>query len=139
MIRPLAFAAVALAAVGAAATVTTATTAPQPERARVARVQVHCPQGNREAFVTPARLRIGVGDTVEWNMAGPTPSDSIIITPKSDDQVWPFDGEPARGGARARGNRAQRRGTYSYNVDMLCRVRGGEPQRVVIDPDIIID
>ncbi len=109
------------------------------QRGRIVRVQVHCPNGNREAFVTPVTLRATLGDTVEWNMAGPTSADSIIITPKNPDQAWPFAGTPSRGGVRARANAARTRGTYSYNVSVLCRVRGGGVQRVVIDPDIIID
>jgi plastocyanin len=103
------------------------------------RAQVHCPNGNNEGFVTPAQLRISLGDSVEWRVAGPTPSDSIIITLKDTSQVWPFDGTPSRGGSEARANRARTRGTYAYGVSLLCRPPGGGVQRVYIDPDIIVE
>lgn len=123
----------------AVATAPSAPSAPSARLASTARAQVHCPNGNNEAFVTPAVLRIALGDSVEWNMAGPVPSDSIVITPKDSAQAWPFDGTPSRGGANARANRARVRGTYSYNISMLCRAQGRGLQRVTIDPDIIID
>lgn len=114
--------------------------APAEEAVRgTGRAQVHCPNGNNEGFVTPRQLRIALGDSVEWRMAGPTPSDSIIISLKDTTQVWPFDSTPPRGGANARANRARTRGTYAYGVSLLCREQGGPPQRVYIDPDIIVE
>lgn len=113
--------------------------APSAQRATTARAQVHCPNGNAAAFVTPPVIRIALGDSVEWNMAGPVPSDSIIITPKDTAQAWPFEGTPSRGGPQVRANRATIGGTYSYNISMVCRVQGGGLQRVTIDPDIIIE
>ncbi len=103
------------------------------------RVMVHCPTGNTGAFVTPASITIAVGDTVEWRMTGEVASDSIVISLKNPQQQWPFTGAPARGGNVARSGSAQARGTYGYNVSLLCRVPGGGTQPVVIDPDIIIE
>ena len=103
------------------------------------RVMVHCPNGNTGAFVTPASITIAVGDTVEWRMTGEVVSDSIIISLKNPEQQWPFTGAPARGGNVARSGSAQARGTYGYNVSLICRLPGGGTQPVVIDPDIIIE
>ncbi len=111
-------------------------TTPPP---RTARVQVHCPAGNRAGFVTPASLKIAVGDTVEWGMTGQVVSDSLIIALKDTAQVWPFAGARPRGGTTARARRAERKGTYRYSVTLECRVPRGGTQRVVIDPDIIIE
>jgi hypothetical protein len=101
-------------------------------------VMVHCSNGNNAAFVTPARLSIVLGDSVEWRMAGNVVSDSLIISPKNPDQAWPFDGTPSRGGASAVASGAKIVGTYSYNVTLLCRLPGGGTRQEVIDPDIII-
>lgn len=107
---------------------------------KTARVMVHCPIGSVAGFVTPARLRIAVGDSVEWRMTGRVVSDSIIIALKDTAQVWPFaDARRPRGAAIARARRAERKGTYSYSVTLDCRMSGGVVQHVVIDPDIIIE
>ena len=119
----------------------------QPVRAKTATVTVHCSNGTDTAFVTPARVRIAIGDSVAWEMAGNVASDSIIITLKDSKLVWPFAGNTprgrsdVRGGVRAdvRAHRAHTRGTFSYNVDLRCRNPGGGTRAVRIDPDIIIE
>lgn len=105
---------------------------------RNAQVQVHCSEGTSPAFVTPVRVEISVGDSVEWRMAGNVASDSLQITLKNDDQDWPFAGTPPRGGTSANANDARTPGTYAYNVRLLCRVAGGGTREEIIDPDIII-
>ena len=118
-------------------------------RAKTATVTVHCANGADSAFVTPARVRIAVGDSVEWEMAGNVASDSIVITLKDSKRTWPFAGRAPRGRGRAdaqagvrsdvRANRAHTRGTFAYNVDLLCHVPGGGARPIRIDPDIIIE
>ena len=103
-----------------------------------ARVMVHCSAGNREAFVTPVRIEIAVGDTVEWRAAGNVVADSIVISLKDSTQVWPFEGSPSRGGPITSTAAAVTPGTYGYNVTLVCRGAGGGMRREVIDPDIII-
>ena len=108
-------------------------------------VEVHCPEGDSGAFVTPAQLHIALGDSVEWDMAGNVDSDSLIITPKDTRRAWPFEGRPPRGarGGRARSwaraHRANQRGTYSYSVTLQCHIPNGGTRAVTIDPDIIIE
>ncbi|MFP5355645.1 MAG: hypothetical protein ACLGIK_10940 [Gemmatimonadota bacterium] len=130
----------ALAFLGGAAIVSIAAAAtPSPRTTlRTAQVQVHCAAGQNPAFVTPVRVEISVGDSVEWRMAGNVASDSLQITLKNDDLDWPFTGTPPRGGNAARANDARTPGTYSYNVRLLCRVAGGGTREEIIDPDIII-
>jgi plastocyanin len=99
---------------------------------------VHCRAGNTPAFVTPVRVRIALGDTVEWRAAGNIVTDSIFISLKDSTQTWPFEGTPSSGGPVTRTLAAVTPGTYGYNVTVLCRVPGGGVQREVIDPDIII-
>lgn len=107
-------------------------------RAATARVMVHCRAGSTPAFATPQRVRIAVGDTVEWRAAGNVVMDSIAISLKDSTQSWPFEGTPARGGTVIRTLAAVAPGTYGYDITVLCRVPGGGMQRQVIDPDIII-
>lgn len=123
-------------AVVAAATTFASADAHQP---RTAQVMVHCPAGNRDAFVTPQQVTVSVGDDVEWRMTGQVASDSIIISLKDGDQQWPFNGRPSRGGTSARARNAQTPGTYGYNVTLQCRIPGQGVQEVVIDPDIIVN
>jgi len=99
---------------------------------------VRCPTGVNPASVTPDTIRVPLGGSIDWRMQGPVTSDSIIISPKDPDQAWPFAGTPSRGGSSARASNAQRRGQYSYNVDLLCRINGVVTP-VRIDPDIIIE
>lgn len=118
---------------------TVAISSPTLRQPSTARVMVHCPAGNREAFVTPPQVRIARGDNIEWRMNGNVVSDSIVISLKDGEQAWPFSGSPSRGGQVARANGARTPGTYGYNVRLLCRIPNEGVQEVVIDPDIIID
>ncbi|MGH7671002.1 MAG: hypothetical protein ACRENQ_16080 [Gemmatimonadaceae bacterium] len=132
-----------LAVAGAAAVLVLvgfAAPVPNSPPPKTATVKVHCPIGKIAGFVTPVRLRIAVGDSVEWQMTGRVVSDSLIIALKDTAQVWPFaDARRPRGAAIARARRAERKGTYSYSVTLDCRMAGGVVQHVVIDPDIIIE
>lgn len=103
-----------------------------------AQVMVHCPAGDREAFVTPQQVRVRVGESVEWRMNGQVASDSIAVSLKDSEQNWPFDGAPSRGGQAARANNARTPGTFGYNVRLLCRIPNEGVREVIIDPDIII-
>lgn len=119
-------------------TVAASRSTPPAARGKTERVTVHCSNGQNEAFVTPQQVEISLGDSVVWRMAGNVASDSVIITLKDTTQVWPFVGQPPRGGASARANAARRVGTYGYNVTLYCRVPGGGTRMEIIDPDIII-
>ncbi len=111
-------------------------TTPPP---KTARVMVHCPAGNRAAFVTPPSLHIAVGDSVQWRMTGQATSNSLVISLKDTAQTWPFAGEPPRGDTTATAPAAETKGTYGYNVTLECRLPRGGTRHVVIDPDIIIE
>lgn len=134
MRRPL----ILLGCLSLLATVAASRSAPSGARLKAERVTVHCSNGQNEAFVTPKKVEIALGDSVVWRMAGNVASDSIIITLKDAEQVWPFAGDPPRGGASAIASTARRVGTYGYNVTLYCRVPGGGTRMEIIDPDIII-
>lgn len=104
-----------------------------------ARVMVHCPNGGRDAFVTPQQVKIAVGDSVEWRMTGNVIAESLVIELKDDSQAWPFSGSTPRGRNSARTGSAANAGTYAYAVHLSCRLPGGGTEDVVIDPDIIIE
>jgi plastocyanin len=105
----------------------------------IARVMVHCPNGNQGAFVTPQQVTIAVGDSVVWRMTGQVMSDTLVISLKDSEQAWPFSGAMPKGQSSASTGAARVRGTYGYNVTLQCRLPGGGSEPVVIDPDIIID
>jgi len=136
MNRAVVFASVASVILIGAAAVPSSTTGTTPA---IGRVQVHCPAGPNAAFVTPVQIRIAVGDSLEWRSTGQVVADSIFITLKDPEQAWPFAGNSARGGQVAMARGAHARGTYAYNVRMLCRLPGGGTREVIIDPDIIIE
>lgn len=102
-------------------------------------VMVHCPNGGQPGQVTPQPIRIAVGDTIDWRMTGQVLSDTLVISLKNAEQTWPFDGPMPAGGASARTGEARVKGTYGYNVHLLCKRPQGGSEPVVIDPDIIID
>lgn len=107
-------------------------------RADTAKVKVHCRSGGNDAFVTPARIRIKLGDVIEWRSAGNVVADSISISLKNPDQRWPFEGDVPEGGSTVESGPAASKGTFGYNVTLMCRA-GGRLSRQVIDPEIIID
>jgi len=103
-------------------------------------VKVHCRSGNDNAFVTPNRIRLSVGDRLSWTTDGTVVADSIAISLKHPDQQnWPFEGDPPDGGSTVSTRPAKTPGTYPYNVTIVCRVPGGGHVTETIDPDIIID
>ena len=104
-----------------------------------AKVMVHCPNGNKPAFVTPPQITIAVGDTIQWRMTGQVTTDTLVISLKNPEQAWPFSGPMPKGKTDAQTGAARVQGTYGYNVELECRVPGGGTQSVTIDPDIIIE
>jgi hypothetical protein len=102
-------------------------------------VSVRCPAGNNPASVNPETVHVAQGGSIDWRVTGPTASDSIRISLKNPGQGWPFAGGPPRGVSSARATGARNPGTYPYNIHLLCRVPGGDPEEVTIDPDIIVD
>ena len=110
-----------------------------PRAAKKSQVMVHCPNGNNAAFVTPPKITIAVGDSIEWRMTGQVVADSLSISLKNPDQAWPFAGPVPEGTTSASTGNAVTKGSYGYNVHLVCRVPGGGTHPVTIDPDIIIE
>jgi plastocyanin len=130
----------ALALVGIAAFVTIGAAASRSAGVPAnVQVMVHCPAGPNAAFVTPQRVRVSVGDSVQWKMTGDVAADSLVISLKDPAAAWPFTGPIPAGRDGASTGRASTAGTYSYAVTLECRQAGGGTRHVVIDPDIIIE
>ena len=89
--------------------------------------------------LTPQPIKIALGDTIDWRMTGQVTSDTLVISLKNEEQAWPFDGPMPAGRSSARTGEARVKGTYGYNVHLLCKLPQGGSEPVVIDPDIIID
>ncbi|MHB1095548.1 MAG: hypothetical protein ACYC3F_05180 [Gemmatimonadaceae bacterium] len=104
-----------------------------------AQVMVHCPNNGQPGKVTPPSIKIALGDTILWQMTGQVTSDTLVISLKDERQAWPFSGAMPRGKTSAQTGEARVKGTYGYNVHLLCRLPNGGSEPVVIDPDIIID
>lgn len=100
---------------------------------------MHCPNGGNPAFLTPPKDTIAVGDSIEWRMTPRGSTTSLTISLKDSSQAWPFAGLVPQGTDSARTGNARVKGTYGYNVHLICKVPGGGTQPVTIDPDIIIE
>ena len=96
-----------------------------------------------EITVSPWNVRLQQGDEIEWVIAANANSNNITVSPKSTSD-WPFasrgpynaqKGNPARGN----GMRANGRGSYKYDITLVCQSGNNPPDNVVIDPDIIVD
>ncbi len=109
--------------------------------ARTVTVNVTCPNPeNQRQAVQPWQAQLRLGDTIQWNLAEPILSDTIMISLKDSSETWPFASRAnPRGKRSARGQNATAAGHYAYNVTLRCPVKGGPPAFVVIDPDIIIN
>ena len=101
-------------------------------------VMVHCSNAGRDAFVTPRRVQIDVGQVVTWKSTGQTIADSMRVELKQAAVPWPFDGPPPSGDSTATTGKATTAGTYSYTIYLQCRQPGGGTRPDSIDPDIII-
>lgn len=98
---------------------------------------------NTEITVSPWNVRLQQGDEVEWVIAANANSNDITVTPKSTSD-WPFASRGPYNGtkgnaARANGMRGNGRGSYKYNIELVCQSGQNPPDSVVIDPDIIVD
>lgn len=98
---------------------------------------------NTEITVSPWNVRLQQGDEVEWVIAANANSNDITVTPKSTSD-WPFASRGPYNGtkgnpARANGMRGSGRGTYKYNIALVCQSGQNPPDSVIIDPDIIVD
>jgi hypothetical protein len=98
---------------------------------------------NTEVTVSPWNVRLRQGDEVEWVLAANANSNNVTITPKETSD-WPFATRGPFNGAkgnpaRANGMRGNGRGTYKYNIALVCQSGQNAPDSVIVDPDIIVD
>jgi len=130
-------------AIAGSATLLAAAVAAIPFAARrdplTAKVQVHCPSGAEPSFVSPAQLKIAVGDSVQWKITGAVGTDTLIITLKDPAQPWPFSGPMPTGRNSAQTGASLAKGTFGYNVTLECKAAAGRTESVTIDPDVIIE
>lgn len=98
---------------------------------------------NTEITVSPWNVHLAQGDEIAWVLSANANSNDITITPKETSD-WPFatrgpfngtKGAPARAG----GMPGNARGVYKYNIELVCQSGQNPPDRIVIDPDIIVD
>lgn len=118
---------------------------PWPSRATVqVTVSARCAGPNStEVTVSPWNVRLQQGDEIEWVIAANANSDNISVTPKTT-SGWPFasrgpfnaaKGQPAR----ANNMRPNSRGSYKYNIELVCQAGSNPPDSVIIDPDVIVN
>ncbi len=118
---------------------------PWPSRATVqVTVSARCAGPNStEITVSPWNVRVQQGDEIEWIIAANANSDNITVRPKAT-SGWPFasrgpfnatKGQPAR----ANGMRPNGRGSYKYDIELVCQAGNNPPDSVVVDPDVIVN
>lgn len=118
---------------------------PWPSRAAVqVTVSARCAGPNStEITVSPWNVRLQQDDEVEWIIAANANSNNITVTPKAT-SGWPFasrgpfiagKGQPAR----ANGMRPNGRGSYKYDIQLVCQSGNNPPDSVVVDPDVIVN
>ncbi len=103
-------------------------------------VTLQCP-GNDLLFQTNSwSTTLSLGDSVVWLLTDDSHADYISVQLKRG--RWPFTRERPVPGRKAgsqnvpasSGGRANRRGTYQYNISLECNNR-----TIVIDPEMIIE
>jgi hypothetical protein len=96
-----------------------------------------------EITVRPWNIRLQQGDEIEWVIAANANSEDITVTPKNS-SGWPFASRGPYNGSkaqptRANGMRPNSRGSYQYNIQLVCQSGNNPPDSVLVDPDIIVD
>ena len=96
-----------------------------------------------EITVSPWNVRLQQGDEIEWVIAANANSEDITMTPKST-SGWPFASRGPFNASKARptranGMRPNSRGSYQYNIQLVCQSGNNPPDSVLVDPDIIVD
>lgn len=133
----------ALVIVGVAGTLVAVTADARQANVNVS-VNARCAgRNNTEITVSPWNVRIRQGDQLSWVINANANTSAITITQK-DGGAWPFAAEPPYRGtkatpARATRMRANARGTYKYNIQLICQSGSNPPDTVLVDPDVIVD
>jgi hypothetical protein len=131
---------VAVLAIGSAAMVRSEPL--QTSTVRPVDVKITCTGDGVQFSISPYRVRLNVGDAVDWRLV-----DSPNVTEFSIDRKvgkpWPFtESPPYRGGrgnpAKGRGMDPKADGTYPYNIAATCSPTDGSQRYIVIDPDMIV-
>lgn len=127
----------------AAATVATTGAVRQAQLVTVT-VNARCAGPNTtQITVQPWNVRLNQGDQLRWVINANANSDEIVVEPKETSR-WPFATRDAMLGTKEQPARtpsmlANGRGTYKYNISLTCQSGNNPPDRVVIDPDVIVD
>ena len=135
IVFPIAVAAIGIAAGAMPKAVQTSTVVP-------VNVTITCTGDGVQFSISPYRVRLNVGDGVDWRLVN-SPNVTEFSIDRKAGKAWPYtDSPPYRGG---RGNPAKGRnmdpkadGTYPYNVAATCSPSDGSQRYIVIDPDMIV-
>ncbi len=118
---------------------------PWPSRATVqVTVSARCAGPNStEVTVSPWNVRLQQDDEIEWVISANANSDNVTVTPKAT-SGWPFASRGpfiATKGQSARANRMRpnSRGSYKYDIQLICQSGNNPPDSVLIDPDVIVN
>jgi hypothetical protein len=106
-------------------------------------VTITCTGDGVQFSISPYRVRLNVGDDVDWRLVNSPNVTEFSIDRKAGKPAWPFtDSPPYRGGkdnpAKARRMDPKADGTYPYNIAATCSPADGSQRYVVIDPDMIV-
>ena len=106
-------------------------------------VTITCTGDGVQFSISPYRVRLNVGDEVDWRLVNSPNVTEFSIDRKGPGKPWPFtDSPPYRGGranpAKGRNMDPKADGTYPYNIAATCSPSDGSQRYVVIDPDMIV-
>lgn len=107
-------------------------------------VRITCVGDTVNASIFPYIAQVPDSDGVTWNLVESPNVTAFEINKKKWNSAWPYSTRtPVKGDrerpAQASGMKAGLVGRkFSYNISAVCAIPGGEPRKIVIDPDMII-
>lgn len=107
-------------------------------------VRITCVGDTVNASIFPYIAQVPDSDGVTWSLVESPNVTDFEISRKKWNSAWPFSTKtPVKGNrersANANGMKPGLVGRkFSYNISAVCAIPGGEPRKIVIDPDMII-
>ena len=106
-------------------------------------VRITCVGDTVNASIYPYIAQVPDSDGVAWSLVE-SPNVTEFEIGRKSNSAWPYSGKtPVKGNrempAQANGMKPGLVGRkFSYNISAVCAIPGGEPRKIVIDPDMII-
>ena len=106
---------------------------------------ITCTGTGLQATIDPYIAEVKEGDVIEWRLSDASTAEDFEIDKKSGlFKKWPYDkGPPYKGKKNEPANAGPMKPdqvgkTFAYSVTATCTPTGGQPRKIIIDPDMII-